>query len=196
MKLVKPNDIIKLKAYLHDSGKCKSTVNRYLEILKTVFNMAIDNDYLNKNPIKKNSMYIVENQVVRSLSIDEEKKLWEVLSEPRYKYLKGIVTVAINTGLRRQNILDLTWSQIHLNDRVIEITKNKSNKHILKPINDTLMEYFESVPKEIRTGYVFINPLTGKKCKEIKPHRYSVTVKLCLRLFLMNFQSFLLLQSV
>jgi len=113
-------------------------------------------------------MYIIENQVVRSLSIVEEKRLLEVLSQPRYEYLKGIVTVAINTGLRRQNILDLTWTQIHLTDRVIEITKNKSNKHILKPINDTLMEYFESIPKERRTGYVFINPLTGQKCKEIK----------------------------
>lgn len=168
IKKVKPNDIIKLKTYLHDSGLCKSTVNRYLEILKTVFNMAIDNDYLDKNPIKKHSMYIIENQVVRSLSIVEEKRLLEVLSQPRYEYLKGIVTVAINTGLRRQNILDLTWTQIHLTDRVIEITKNKSNKHILKPINDTLMEYFESTPKERRTGYVFINPLTGQKCKEIK----------------------------
>lgn len=122
--------------------------------------MAIDNDYLDKNPIKKHSMYIIENQVVRSLSIDEEKKLFEVLSLPRYDYLKGIVIVAMNTGLRRQNILDLAWEQIDLNGRVIEITKNKSNKHILKPINNTLMDYFKSIPKEKRTGYVFINPLT------------------------------------
>ena len=91
-----------------------------------------------------------------------------VLSQPQYEYLKGIVTVAINTGLRRQNILDLTWKQIHLADRVIEITRNKSNKHILKPINDALLEYFKSIPEEKRTGHVFINPLTGKKCKEIK----------------------------
>ena len=91
-----------------------------------------------------------------------------VLSQPQYEYLKGIVTVAINTGLRRQNILDLTWKQIHLVDRVIEITRNKSNKHILKPINDALLEYFKSIPEEKRTGHVFINPLTGKKCKEIK----------------------------
>ncbi len=63
-----------------------------------------------------------------------------VLSQPQYEYLKGIVTVAINTGLRRQNILDLTWKQIHLADRVIEITRNKSNKHIIKRAWRTVKE--------------------------------------------------------
>lgn len=76
--------------------------------------------------------------------------------------------VDLNKALRRQNILDLTWEQIDLVGRVIEITENKSNKHILKPINDTLYEYFTSIPLEKRSGYVFINYYTGKKCKEIK----------------------------
>lgn len=165
---IKTNDIIQLKLYLHNNGLCDSTVNRYLEILKTAFNIAIDNEYLDRNPIKRNTMYTIENHVIRSLSLEEEARLMNVLSQPQYEYLKGIVTVAINTGLRRQNILDLTWKQIHLADRVIEITRNKSNKHILKPINDALLEYFKSIPEEKRTGHVFINPLTGKKCKEIK----------------------------
>lgn len=92
----------------------------------------------------------------------------EILSEPQYEYLKGIVIVALNTALRRQNILDLTWEQIDLEGRVIEITENKSNKHIFKPINDTLLQYFQSIPEESRVGDVFINPITGRKCKEIK----------------------------
>ena len=98
----------------------------------------------------------------------KKKRLMDVLSQPRYKYLKDIVIVALNTGLRRQNILDLMWVQIDLNGRVIEITENKANKHIQKPINDELLAYFNIFPPEIRQGYVFINPLTNKKCKEIK----------------------------
>lgn len=167
-KDVKPADIEKLKSYLLNKGLSKVTINRYLEIISKAFNMAIDNELINKNPLKKNTKFLQQNYVVRPLFPEEEQRLMEVLSVPKYEYLKGIVIVALNTALRRQNILDLTWEQIDLNGRVIEITENKSNKHIFKPINDTLLEYFQSIPEESRVGDVFINPITGRKCKEIK----------------------------
>lgn len=167
-KDVKPADIERLKSYLIKRGLSKAAINRYLEIISKAFNMAIDNEWISKNPIKKNMKFSQKNYVVRSLSADEEKRLMEVLSVPEYEYLKGIVIVALNTALRRQNILDLTWEQIDLTGRVIEITENKSNKHIFKPINDTLLQYFQGIPEESRVGDVFINPITGRKCKEIK----------------------------
>lgn len=174
-KDVKPSDIEQLKSHLLNKGLSKATINRYLEIISKAFNMAIDNEWLSKSPIKKNIKFLQKNYVVRSLSQEEEKRLMDVLSETKYEYLKGIVVVALNTGLRRQNILDLTWEQINLTERVIEITENKANKHILKPINDTLLQYFQNIPEENRCGYVFINPITGQKCKEIK--RVWKTVK-------------------
>lgn len=167
-KDVKPADIEKLKSHLMNKGLSKITINRYIEVISKAFNMAIDNEWISKSPIKKGAKFAQKNYVVRSLSEKEEKRLLKVLSTPEYEYLKGIVIVALNTALRRQNILDLTWEQIDLTGRVIEITENKSNKHILKPINDTLYEYLTSIPEEKRNGYVFINYYTGKKCKEIK----------------------------
>ena len=167
-KDLKPDDIEKLKSHFLKEGLSKVTINRYLEIISRAYNMAIANDWVQKNPVKKDIKFSAKNYVVRSLSPQEEKKLMEVLSLPQYEYLKGIVIVALNTALRRQNILDLTWEQIDLEGRVIEVTENKSNKHILKPINDTLYNYFSATPPEKRRGYVFINYYTGKKCKEIK----------------------------
>lgn len=167
-KDVKPSDIEKLKSSFLNKGLSKITINRYIEVISKAFNMAIDNELISKTPIKKNAKFSQKNYVVRSLSQEEETRLMKVLSAPEYEYLKGIVIVALNTALRRQNILDLTWEQIDLEGKVIEITENKSNKHIFKPINDTLLQYFQSIPEKNRVGYVFINPLTGKKCKEIK----------------------------
>ena len=165
---IKPDHIEQLKSALLIKGRSKTTINRYLEVLCKMFNIAIDNDWLSKNPIKRGMKFPQKNYVIRSLSVDEENRLISVLSTKEYEYLKGIVIVALNTALRRQNILDLTWEQIDLRNRVIEITENKANKHILKPINDTLYAYFTSIPKEKRIGYVFINYYTGRKCKEIK----------------------------
>ena len=165
---IKPNHIEQFKAFLLTKGLSKTTINRYLEVLSKMFNIAVDNDWLSKNPIKSGMKFPQKNYVIRSLSEDEENRLIAVLSTKEYEYLKGIVIVALNTAFRRQNILDLTWDQIDLKNRVIEITENKANKHILKPINDTLYAYFTSIPEEKRNGYVFINYYTGRKCKEIK----------------------------
>lgn len=52
-KDVKPSDIEKLKSYLLNKGLSKVTINRYLEIISKSFNMAIDNELINKNPLKK-----------------------------------------------------------------------------------------------------------------------------------------------
>lgn len=58
-------------------------------------------------------------------------------------------------------------------DRVIEITRNKSNKHILKPINDTLLEYFNSIPEEKRTGFWDFHNL-----------KHTVGIRLALKMYL------------
>lgn len=120
--------------------------------------MAIDNELINKNPLKKNTKFLQQNYVVRSLFPEEEQRLMEVLSVPEYEYLKGIVIVALNTALRRQNILDLTWEQIDLEGRVIEITENKSNKHIFKPINDTLYNTFKAYLRKTESVMYLLTP--------------------------------------
>lgn len=103
------------------------TVNRYLEQLKTAFRMAIDNDYLLKNPCQNIKKFPVKNYSVRYLKEDEEKRLFKALPD----YLKGIVIVALNTGLRKSNILELKWEQVNFDFKFIEILENKGNKHIM-----------------------------------------------------------------
>lgn len=164
IKDVKPNDIEKFKAFLLSNNKSKTTVNRYLEILSKMFNIAVDNDWLDKNPIKHDTKFPVKNYKVRYLLPEEEGRLMAVLPQ----FLKDMSFVALNTGFRRANLLDLNWEQIDLNGRIIEILDNKSNKHIKKPINNDLLAFLQQTPPEKRTGYLFINPRTGKKCKEIK----------------------------
>lgn len=164
IKDIKPNDIEKFKIYLLDKDLSKTSVNRYLEIISKMYNMAIDNEWIKTNPIKHDTKFPLKNYTVRYLTVEEEARLMEACPD----YLRGIVIVALNTALRRQNILDLRWEQINLDGRIIEITENKSNKHIKKPINDVLYNYFQQIPPYKRVGYVFVNPITGQKCEEIK----------------------------
>ena len=164
IKDIQPEKIEKFKDFLLEQNRSKMTVNRYLEQLKTAFRMAIDNDYLLKNPCKNIKKFPVKNYSVRYLKEDEEKRLFKALPD----YLKGIVIVALNTGLRKSNILELKWEQVNFDFKFIEILENKGNKHIMLPLNDTLYNFFIKTPEVERIGYIFINPETGSPYKDIK----------------------------
>ena len=132
--------------------------------LKKVYRMAVDNNYLLKNPWQNIKKFPVKNYSVRYLKPDEEERLFKVLPE----YLKGIVIVALNTGLRKSNILELRWEQINFDFNFIEVLENKGNKHLLIPLNEKLIQFFSNKPDVERKGYIFINPETGLPYKDIK----------------------------
>ena len=133
-------------------------------VSKKVYRMAVDNNYLLKNPWQNIKKFPVKNYSVRYLKPDEEERLFKVLPE----YLKGIVIVALNTGLRKSNILELRWEQINFDFNFIEVLENKGNKHILIPLNEKLIQFFSNKPDVERKGYIFINPETGLPYKDIK----------------------------
>ena len=153
---IKALDIEQFKGFLVSNICSKTTANRYLEILSKMFNMAIDNEWLSKNPIKKNTKFRIKNYTVRYLTEEEEKRLFKYLTGD----LKNIVIIALSTGLRKSNILNLKWENINLEFKTIEITENKSNKHLKIFMNNKLCNLFKSLPHV--SEYVFINKYTKK----------------------------------
>ncbi len=154
---IKSVDIENFKAYLIESKRSKITANRYLENLSKMFNIAVENGWLVKNPIKKKTKFLTKNYTVRYLTKEEETRLFKHLNG----VLKDIVVGALQTGLRRSNIIYLKWCNIDFNFRMIEILENKGNKHIKLYMNDILYDLFKRLEEIKSSEYVFINPLTN-----------------------------------
>ena len=72
------------------------------------------------------------------------------------KHLKSIVICALNTGMRRGEILSLKWS--HIRNGLIYLSKTKTNEPRQIPINDTLEVLFSDLRKAQGLGAEYVFP--------------------------------------
>jgi len=125
------------------------SINRELAILKNLFNTAKKmRRFRGENPVEGIS-YFPEQSRDYVLSKEEVGRLLAAAGEP----LRKIILIALNTGLRKGEILSLRWSQVNLAERVISFARTKSTKFLRVPINAVVEGVLSSIE---RTGdYVF-----------------------------------------
>ncbi|HUN55782.1 MAG TPA: site-specific integrase [Smithella sp.] len=132
--------IAEYKIKRRNEGACSRTVNYELSLMNHAFNMAIREwELIESNPVSKVKKERVRNIIERWLSVDEEKKL--LLASPRW--LQVIIIFAINTGLRRGEILSLKLSQIDFNRRTLIIYEQKNGAIDTLPLNQKAMGILE-----------------------------------------------------
>src|SRR5262245_14841864 len=72
---------------------------------------------------------------LRYLELDEITRLLAACGESRNRYLLAIVTIAVNTGMRKSEILGLEWERINVSTSTITLYQTKSGKPRGVPIN-------------------------------------------------------------
>jgi integrase len=186
-----PKHIEDFKNFLRNERKVKnSTINKYLMVLSKMFNLGIDNELLSKNPVSKVSKLREDNHKIRYLTSDEEKRLfaeiereYDVLDKytrqrkivQPYLYLKPIVTVALQTGMRRGEILNLQWNNIDFEQNFIELLETKSGKSRKIPLSKILKDMLSKMSKN--NNYVFVNPKTQKPYTTIQKSFTTIVKK-------------------
>lgn len=168
---LKLSDFEQFKTKLLEDGKSISTVNKYLNILSKMYNLAVTEGLLSKNPLKDVKKFHEKNYKIRYLTKDEEIRLYSAVDKT-FPYLRPIIVCALQTGMRKSEILNLRWDNIDFEYKFIELLETKSGKSRKIPISDTLMNVFNNLPKV--SEYVFINKDTGQPFTDI--HKSFATV--------------------
>lgn len=163
---IKAKDVEEFKLFIKDKKKLSNaTFNRYYSALKKAYNLIIDDNPAILNPCRTVKKLKEDNRKTRYLTKEEETALLDELAD----HLKPIVIVALQTGLRKSNILNLRWENIDFEQMFIEVLKqeNKGHKKIQILISEKLHKtLLELEPKE--KGYIFVNPETNKPYTDIK----------------------------
>lgn len=130
-----------------------ATVNRELACLKHMYTKAIEWGCLKTNPVKTVKLLKEPPGRLRYLRAEEV----EVLVKSCHGYLRSIVMTALNTGMRRGEILALRWKDVDLENRKITVRNTKNNETRVIPVNKTLYEELLNLSKESGSEYVFSN---------------------------------------
>ncbi len=113
-----------------------ATVNRELNVLKSLFSKMIKWDQLKgPNPVQQVEFLRVDNRRLRFLEKGEITTLLRLCD----RKIAPILVMAICTGMRRGEIVDLKWADIDFNNRMIHVLNTKSGKPRQIPINNNLL---------------------------------------------------------
>ena len=145
-----------------------ASVNRELACLKTIFNKAQEWGKIPVNPIagKRVRKFTENNKKQRVLTQEETAGLMANAGG----YLKPFLIIALNTGMRRNEILTLKGNDVDFlhAELTIRAEVSKSKKPRTIPMNRLVADAIREMPRGNRSGLVFFNPETGTNVKDIK----------------------------
>lgn len=141
----------------------KASINRELSMLKHMFKKAIEWNLISTDPIAQVKLYPEKPKQLRVITEEEFSKLHSSASE----FLKPILMIALYTGLRRSEILNLKVSDINLRDKHILVRESKNGEIRYVPINSLLMKTLKSVINNTDCEHLFAGP-DGKPVKTVK----------------------------
>ena len=131
-----------------------ASANRYMTLIGSIFSHSIEwETFHGENPTLKVKKLQADNHRLRYLSIEEMRRLLAAASDTIYPFL----VCALMTGMRRGEILNLTWENIDLEHGVIYILNSKSGMPREIPIAAKLRETLLNLPG-LHKGNVFKLP--------------------------------------
>jgi len=116
----------------------KSTANIELRHLKAAFTKAKEWGYIDENPCKGAKQFQVPQSAPKFFSEDEMLRLLEAIGD---SWLKDLVIVAVDTGLRVGELVNLKWNDVNFESQMLTVRNTsdfttKSKRERVVPLNE------------------------------------------------------------
>lgn len=129
----------------------ETTLNRDCEVIRHLLFWAVDEGILQANPIARMRMARTRGRRRPVLSVADEVKLLKACSA----HLRPIVITALDTGMRRGEILHQLWEDVDFDRELISVSCSKTpeGEHRLVPMTERVTEMLIAMRK--LSGVVF-----------------------------------------
>ena len=141
------------------------TLDREVELLKRIINYAVRCKKLQHNPIASVPLLHVNNTRSSTLTSEKFDKLYAAAEAE----LRPILLTAFDTGMRKEEILNLRRQQVDLTNGIILLSAQdtKTGEPRIIVLTKQLKKMLDDLPRLI-SGYVFVNPKNGTRWKDIR----------------------------
>ena len=183
-------DGLKIRQYMAERLKSvrPASVNREFQILRCMFNRAIDWGMLyGHNPAAGIKCLPQNNSRCRWLTQEEQERLLSYCPG----VTKVIVLIALQTGMRKAEILTLKWKQspssnyVDFDNDVIFVhellAKSQRSRYI--PLSSAVRHALEGMGRIPGQDYIFLNPRTSKPLGSVKKTFHTALRKAGIRDF-------------
>lgn len=128
-----------------------ATVNRNLATIKRLFSLAVDWDYSDINPVKKikffkeppgRTRFLLQAEIDALLKACDEVNL---KARNRSKHLKMMIIIALNTGMRKGELLNLKWDDIDFSNKMIKIRTSKNGEERNISMNEDVKKVIDEL---------------------------------------------------
>jgi integrase/recombinase XerD len=163
-------------------SKSKFAASLYHRTLKAAFNKAVIWNYIQENQFKK----IKTPKVTKSFPVYlSEAELILILSKTEDQLLKNIFTTAFYTGMRLNEILNMKWNWIDLNQNIITVKnsddfKTKSKRDRIIPIHTkvkSIIFSFYPLGNKLKNDLIFYRKKNIKLNGEFISKQFKVAVR-------------------
>ncbi|MBF0472430.1 MAG: site-specific integrase, partial [Nitrospirae bacterium] len=115
-----------------------ATIYQELALMRRMYNVARKEwKWVNDNPVADLSFSVGNsNARDRWLTVEEEQRLLEAASP---EWVKEIIVFALNTGMRRGEILNLEWKDLDFSRRLITVQKSKNGEKRSIPMSNIIL---------------------------------------------------------
>jgi integrase len=136
-----------------------STVVRYIAALGRVFTVGIKEfGWVEYSPVSRITKPREPAGRVRFLSDDERERLLIACKESYSPYLYIVVVLAISTGMRQSEIMNLTWQQIDFKRKQIILEKTKNKTYRTVPLASLALDLLQKHLQKYQLGNSLLFP--------------------------------------
>lgn len=175
LSAISKGDVSRLLSDLEKAGKAGATVNNVRALVSSVFSRAIEWGYATTNPVAgTKTRSKVERD--RFLQSSELPRFFESLANEPNETLRDYILLALLTGIRRTNLLEMQWKHINLGEGIWRIPRTKNNEPQNVTLSPEAVTILTARHDNAEEQAVFVFPGTGKSGHIKEPKKAVIRV--------------------
>ncbi|MBA3833567.1 MAG: site-specific integrase [Chthoniobacterales bacterium] len=168
---ISPRDIQRFRDAEIEAGKHPRTCNFAVKHLRMPFNVARRQGLITHNPAEAIEMLQTDNESTRhpfdlhqvSAILEEAAKIKVGKPTHTSRDWQGVIMVAFYTGGRLQDVTNLRWESIDLENKWIAFRAGKTRQRIKVPMHDSLHDFLLELPAPDNVKAFVFPALAGKR---------------------------------